>query len=129
MVVFGRWKLLAKFAQVSALAGVATATAVAASVAAAAVFKTFLAVRNLSSKVFIDFTSLVLRPRTTATVDPVHVSAADKFLLVVRPLEERRSKLLRKKCESMTITPLRVHVSAADKFLLITRTLERAESS
>ncbi len=59
MVVFGRWKLLAKFEQVSALAGVATATAVAASVVAAAVLKTFLEVLNLSSKVFIDFTSLV----------------------------------------------------------------------
>ena len=41
MVVFRRWKPLAKFEQLSALAGVVAATAVAASVAAAAVFKTF----------------------------------------------------------------------------------------
>jgi hypothetical protein len=54
MVVFGRWKLLAKFEQVSALAGVAAATTVAASVAATAVFKTFLEVPSLSTKPVID---------------------------------------------------------------------------
>jgi hypothetical protein len=49
MVVFCRWKLLAKLEQLSALAGVAMATAVAASVAAAAVFKTFLEIPRLLS--------------------------------------------------------------------------------
>jgi hypothetical protein len=53
MVVFGRWKPLAKLEQLSALAGVAAATAVAASVAAAAVFKTFLEILSLSSKLVI----------------------------------------------------------------------------
>jgi hypothetical protein len=55
MVVFGRWKLLAKLEQLSARAGVAAATAVAASVAAAAVFKTFLEILSLSSRLVIAY--------------------------------------------------------------------------
>jgi hypothetical protein len=53
MIVFCRWKLLAKLEQLSALAGVAAVTSVAASVAAAAFFKTFLESLSLSSKVVI----------------------------------------------------------------------------
>jgi len=53
MVVFGRWKLPARLEQLSALAGVAVATAVAASVAAAAVFKTFLEIPSLLSNLVI----------------------------------------------------------------------------
>src|ERR1700760_97674 len=89
MVVFRRWKLLAKLEQLSALAGVAVATAVAASVAAAAVFKTFLEILSLSSKLVI-----ALPPWFCASshghVDSGHVGAADRSLLVlVLVLRER----------------------------------------